>query len=61
MAFSPIHLQSYQIAGTHAVFRHFFFKEPKCDTLEMLIVNDIGFGKTLQCMTILAFLIELVG
>jgi len=60
-AFSPIRLRSHQIAGTHAVFRRLFSNEPKRDTLGMLIADDVGLGKTLQCMTILACLTELVG
>lgn len=60
-AFIPFSLRWHQLTGVHAVLRRLFTKEPTPGDLGMLIADDVGLGKTLQCLAIVATLTEYIG
>ena len=59
--FVAISLRWHQLAGVHAVFRRLFSKEPTPEHLGVLIADEVGLGKTLQSLAIVATLTEYVG
>ena len=60
-SFTAINLRWHQLAGVHAVLRRLFSKEPIHEPLGVLIADEVGLGKTLQCTAVVACLTEFVG
>ena len=60
-ALVPLRLRWHQLAGVHAVLRRVFAAEPTPGDLGMLIADEVGLGKTLQSLAIVATLTEYIG
>jgi hypothetical protein len=56
-------LRWHQLAGTHAILRRLLSREPNLSSESpgILVADEVGLGKTLQALAVLAWLIEMVG
>ena len=59
--FTPNELRWHQLAGVHAVLRRLLSQEPSSMPSGFLIADEVGLGKTIQALAILAWLTECVG
>lgn len=59
--FTAINLRWHQLAGIHAVLRRLFFTTATSEPSGVLIADEVGLGKTLQSLAIVATLAEYVG
>lgn len=59
--FTMTQLRWHQLAGVHGVLRRMFSPKPTPEHSGMLIADEVGLGKTLQLLAILACLTECVG
>jgi TATA-binding protein-associated factor len=57
----PHQLRWHQLAGTHAILRRIFSREPNSGLSGILVADEVGLGKTLQALAVLAWLTECVG
>jgi TATA-binding protein-associated factor len=57
----PIKLHWHQLAGTHAILRRFLSPESSFAPSGILIADEVGLGKTLQALAVIAWLTECVG
>jgi hypothetical protein len=60
-AFTPIELRWHQLAGVHAILRRMLSPEPSHVSPGILIADEVGLGKTLQSLAIVAWLTESAG
>ncbi len=59
--FTPIELRWHQLAGVHAVLRRILSVKSSDITPGILIADEVGLGKTLQSLAIIAWLTECAG
>jgi hypothetical protein len=59
--FVPIRLHWHQQAGVRAILRRLLSREPSSVTPGILVADEVGLGKTLQAVALLAWLTECVG
>jgi TATA-binding protein-associated factor len=59
--FTPINPRWHQLAGVHAVLRRLFSTTATSETSGVLIADEVGLGKTLQSLAIVATLAEYFG
>jgi hypothetical protein len=59
--FTPNQLRWHQLAGVHAVLRRLLSQEPSRTPCGMLVADEVGLGKTIQSLAILAWLTECAG
>lgn len=60
-AFTPNRLHWHQLAGVHAVLRRLLSQEPSPVPSGFLVADEVGLGKTIQSLAILAWFTECVG
>lgn len=57
---APVKLFWYQLAGVHAIIRKIFNEDPILAFIaSMLLADEVGLGKTLQAIAVIAFLADL--